>query len=242
MLTLSRGEGSCAGERQGQVSWTLTGLYPYGRYELNKWVSLSDVADYGEGTVTLTPEGQGPLETDMNLMMGALGVRGVAVEAPADGGIELSVTSDAMMVRTSSEAVSGVDGNLADATADVTRLRLGLEGAWRGLGTDGGSTFVPTLEVGLRHDGGDAETGFGVDVGGGLAWTDPGLRISAEVRARGMLSHEAGASASAASRSRSASIQIRRPSEASRSRSARRWARRPRAGWTRCSGGERLRG
>ena len=47
-------------------------------------------------------------------------------------------------------------------------LRLGLEGAWRGIGTAGGGTFVPVLEVGLRHDGGDAETGFGIDVGGGL--------------------------------------------------------------------------
>jgi len=59
-------------------------------------------------------------------------VRGVALEAPAEGGIELAVTSDAMAVRTSSGKTPG----LAAATAHVTRLRLGLEGSWRGLALD----------------------------------------------------------------------------------------------------------
>ena len=189
-LTHSRGEGSYQGEGEGEVSSTLTGLYPYGRYELSRRVSVWGIAGYGEGALTLTPEGQDPLETDMNLMMGAVGTRAVALEAPAEGGVELSVTSDAMAVRTRSEAETGERGNLAEAQADVTRLRLGLEGTWRGIGADGGATFVPTLEVGVRHDAGDAETGFGLDVGGGLAWAHPRVGLSADVRARALLTHE----------------------------------------------------
>ena len=190
MVMHSRGEGGYTGE--GEVSSTLTGLYPYGRYEVNERLAVWGVTGYGAGTLTLTPAGQGPLEADMDLVMGAVGVRGVAVEAPAEGGVELSVTSDAMAVRTSSEAVSGSGGNLAEADADVTRLRLGLKGTWRGIGTGGGATFVPSVEIGLRHDGGDAETGFGLDVGGALAWSDPRSGLSAEVRGRGLLTHEAG--------------------------------------------------
>ena len=188
MLTLSRGEGSYRGQSEGTVESTLTGLYPYGRYEVNERVALWGVAGYGTGTLTLTPKDQPAMKTDMDLRMGAVGVRAVAVEAPAEGGVELSVTSDAMAVRTSSDAVSGdAGGNLAAATADVTRLRLGLEGTWRG-----GGTLTPTLELGLRHDGGDAETGFGLEVGGGLAWFDPASGLSAELRARGLVTHEAG--------------------------------------------------
>ena len=188
MLTLSRGEGSYRGQSEGTVESTLTGLYPYGRYEVNERVALWGVAGYGTGTLTLTPKDQPAMKTDMDLRMGAVGVRAVAVEAPAEGGVELSVTSDAMAVRTSSDAVSGdAGGNLAAATADVTRLRLGLEGTWRG-----GGTLTPTLELGLRHDGGDAETGFGLEVGGGLAWFDPASGVSAELRARGLVTHEAG--------------------------------------------------
>ena len=73
----------------------------------------------------------------------------------------------------------------------MTRLRVGLEGRWRGIGVGGGS-LVPGFEIGVRHDGGDAETGFGADVGAGLAWRDPARGIEAELRARGLLTHEDG--------------------------------------------------
>ena len=181
------GSGSGTG---GTVSSSVTGLYPYGRYMANDRVTLWGVAGYGSGTLTLTPTGDPSIRTDMDLAMGALGVRGVALEAPAEGGMDLAVTSDAMAVRTSSDAVSGGEGGkLAAATADVTRLRLGLEGTWRGVEAGGGQ-LTPRLEVGVRHDGGDAETGFGLDLGGGLAWAHAERGISAELSVRGLLTHE----------------------------------------------------
>ena len=191
LLSHFRGSGSYRGASAGKVESVLTGAFPYGRYAVHRRLSVWGAAGYGAGWLTLTPEGQKPIGTDVDLMMGAVGLRGVALEAPAEGGVELAVKSDALAVRTRSKAVRGGagGGNLAAATADVTRLRLGLEGTWRGL-TLGGGTLAPRLEVGVRHDGGDAETGFGVDVGGGLAWSDPKRGLSAELRARGLLTYE----------------------------------------------------
>ena len=200
LLAHSRGEGSYRGEMgdtgdtggtEGAVLSSMTGLYPYGRYRVTNRVTLWGVAGYGAGTLTLTPQDAdgkavAPLRTDMNLMMAALGVRGVAIEAPSDGGFELAGTSDAMVVRTSSEKTSGLEA----ATGDVTRLRLGLEGVWRGLAF-GGHELEPSLEIGIRHDGGDAETGFGADIGAGLAWSHANSGVSAEVSARGLLTHAA---------------------------------------------------
>ena len=194
MLSHSRGTGSYRGAGEGKVESDLTGLYPYGRYALNERVTLWGVAGYGAGSLTLTPKDKPAIETDMDLAMGAVGVRGVVVQAPAEGGPELAVKSDGLFVRTTSEAVRGGDsntGNLAAAEADVTRLRLGLEGTWRGLKLGSGE-LTPRLEIGVRHDGGDAETGFGVDLGGGLAWSDPASGVTAEVSGRGLLTHEAG--------------------------------------------------
>ena len=54
-----------------------------------------------------------------------------------------------------------------------------------------GAALTPTLEVGWRHDGGDAETGHGLDVGGGLLWSAPVPGISAEITIRRLLMHEA---------------------------------------------------
>ena len=203
MLSHARGEGgyrsraSTAAERQGEassgaVASTLTGLYPYGRYALTERVTVWGAAGVGEGTLTLTPDGRRPFETDLDLAMAAAGLRGVVVEAPAQGGPELAVKTDALGVWTSSDAVTGsaaAGGNLAAAQGDVTRLRLGLEGTWRGLGL-GSGVLAPRLEVGVRHDGGDAETGFGLDLGGGLAWSDPATGLRAEASGRGLLTHE----------------------------------------------------
>ena len=185
MVSRSEGEGSYRGQGEGTVSSTLTAFWPYGRYAVNDRLTVWGMAGYGAGELTLMPDGQLAMRTGMDLAMGAVGLRGVAVKAPAEGGVELAVKTDAMAVRTSSEKAPG----LAAAEADVTRLRLGLEGTWRGLEA-GGGTLAPRLEVGVRHDGGDAETGFGLDLGGGLSWTHPASGVSAELRGRGLLTHE----------------------------------------------------
>ena len=191
IVSHSRGDGGYRGEAgSGTVSSTLTGLYPWGRHALNGRVTVWGVAGYGAGTLTLTPEGpdgesRAAMRTDMDLMMGAVGLRGLVVQAPADGGLELAVKTDAMGVRTASAKARG----LAASEAEVTRLRLGLEGS-RAVRFGDGAVLTPRLELGARHDGGDAETGFGLDVGGGLAWSDRGRGISAELRGRALVSHE----------------------------------------------------
>ena len=191
MLSHAQGSGGYRGASSGSIEASLTGLYPYGRYALNERVSVWGVAGYGEGTLRVEPEEQAALETGMDLAMASVGVRGVLLKAPAAGGAELAIRSDAMAVRTTSEAVSTGAGNLAAAEADVTRLRLGLEGS-RAFRFEGDASLTPSVELGVRHDGGAAETGFGADVGAGLAWSDPARGLSADVRARGLLTHEDG--------------------------------------------------
>ena len=186
MLSHSRGDGGYSSPKgSGEVESTLTGLFPYGRYALSKRVSAWGMAGYGEGTLTLTPEGMAPMRPDMDLVMGALGVRGVLFDGGTEGPT-LAATADTMAVRTSTDAVTG----LAASEADVTRVRLALKGS-QPFGLGGDAVLTPSLELGVRHDGGDAETGFGADIGAGLALAAPSRGLSAELRARGLLTHEA---------------------------------------------------
>ena len=190
LLSHARGTGSWRGDGAGKLSSSLTGAFPYGRHEVNERLSVWGVAGYGAGTLRVTPEDGTPIDTGLDLAMAASGLRGTVLRAGPDGGPELAAVADGMAVRTTSAAArAGDGGRLAAARATVTRLRLGLEGSWRGL-TVGTGTLAPRLEVGVRHDGGDAETGFGLDLGGGLALTDPGSGVQAEVRGRGLLTHE----------------------------------------------------
>ena len=98
--------------------------------------------------------------------------------------------ADAAVVRMASGAASGAGGAMAGADAEVTRLRFGLEGT-RPFRLGNRSVLTPGMEIALRRDGGDAETGFGAKVGAGFAWSDPTRGLGAELRAYGLLTHEA---------------------------------------------------
>ena len=179
----------------GKVEATLTGLFPWARHALSERLEAWGAAGYGAGELTVTPKapgtgGDGPaIHADLDLRMAAAGLRGTILDGGADG-LTLIGKIDAMAVQTASGRGRGTDGgNLEPARATVTRLRLGLEGS-RPILFDGGFTLTPSLEIGVRHDGGDAETGFGLDLGGGLALSDPKRGLQAELRGRGLLTHE----------------------------------------------------
>ena len=119
--------------------------------------------------------------------MAAAGARGTLI-APGEGdGLMLALVSDALWARTASDAAKV--GRLAAAAADVTRLRVGLEGSWSA-DLEGGGALTPTLELGLRHDGGDAETGFGAELGGSVTWSAPAFGLSFDISGRTLLTHE----------------------------------------------------
>ena len=179
----------------GKVEATLTGLFPWARHALSERLEAWGAAGYGAGELTVTPKapgtgGDGPaIHADLDLRMAAVGLRGTILDGGADG-LTLIGKTDAMAVQTASGRGRGTDGgNLEPARATVTRLRLGVE-ASRPVGLGGGAALTLSLEIGVRHDGGDAETGFGLDLGGGLALSDPKRGLQAELRGRGLLTHE----------------------------------------------------
>ena len=50
--------------------------------------------------------------------------------------------------------------------------------------------MTPAVELGVRHDWGDAETGFGLELGGRVQYADPTLGLTIEAAVRGLLAHE----------------------------------------------------
>ena len=183
-LSHSLGEGEyAAGEAGGgALSSTLTSLHPYGGFEVGDRLSFWGAAGGGTGRLELTPErAETAVETSLSHTSAGFGGRGVF--ARGAGGFELAVAPDALYSNTVSEAAAG----LAAGAGAASRVRLMLEGSgplWNG------SAFRPTLEAGLRYDGGDAETGAGFEVGGGLSYA-PG-RLSVEVNARALVAHQDG--------------------------------------------------
>ncbi len=170
----------------GEVEGRLTAVIPYLALEASEHVRLWSAMGQGSGTVTVTPALGGRHEAATSWTMMAAGLRGDLLAPGGHTGPALALTSDALWVRTSSEKTR----DLAASESDVSRLRLGLEGSWAAA-LDGDASLTPKLELGARHDGGDAETGFGVEVGTGLAWVDPKLGLMFDLSARTLLTHDA---------------------------------------------------
>ena len=185
-LSYSDGEGDYREDsaKGGAVSSTLTGVNPYARYRLDERTSFWGTLGYGSGRLTLTPkEAESSLETDMTNVMAAFGGRGVlSMRTGETGQFELALRSDAMLTDTTSAAVTG----LAAGEGATNRIRLILEGS--GSLPAFGGVLAPKVEAGLRYDGGDAETGAGLEVGGGLAYDM--RRLTVKVDGRVLLTHQ----------------------------------------------------
>ena len=170
----------------GKVEASLTAAVPYAALRVSERLKLWGAVGTGTGEVTLKTAMGGSYSADTSWRMAAAGLRGDLLGAPAqDSGPALAVTSDALWARTSSDRTR----DLAASDSDATRLRLGLEGSWR-VAIEGGGQLTPKLELGARHDGGDAETGFGIELGGGIAWSDPALGLTLDISGRTLLAHE----------------------------------------------------
>ena len=188
MFSQSSGEGSYRldpelGSDAGTVESSLTGFYPYARIDLNAKVSAWALAGIGSGELTLHQEGGKPMPTDISMRMGAIGVKGQVLDGTGASGLGVNVKSDAMWVGTKSERTN----EMVATEGDVTRLRLILEGE-RVFEAGNGATFTPSAEIGLRQDGGDAETGTGIEIGAGLRYTAGPLTIEGQVRS--LVAHE----------------------------------------------------
>ena len=185
-LARSAGEGSfrmngeCDLGCTGEVESVLTGLYPYARYRASERLDLWGALGHARGDLTLSPRGVEVMGTGVDMSMAAFGARGVVLPAAKAGGFELALRADASLTATGSDAAT----DLAETGAETSRQRLVLE-ASHAFGVGEAGMLMPTVEVGYRKEGGDAETGDGLEVGGAVRSSFGGLAV--DVGARSLL-------------------------------------------------------
>ena len=146
-------------------SSAITGLFPYGRYALNPHLSFRALLGYGTGDLALSPSRQEQLGTTINLSLAAVGLDGVLLDGGATG-LTISSSADGLFLQTGSEKADG----LAAAEGDLSRLRLALAASRPFPLNNQSSWLTPALELGLRQDSGDGETGFGLELVASLRW------------------------------------------------------------------------
>ncbi len=175
---------------QYDIEGSLSMVTPYLRVRAGDRLSFWSAVGSGSGSMSLS-RGGGWQTADVAMRLAAAGGRAELLRPGAAGGLALALKTDAFFVRSESARVStpGV-GNLEAATGDASRLRAVLEGS-RAFALSDGGALEPSLSLGLRHDGGDAETGSGVEIGAGLAWSAPAAGLTSDLRLYGLAVHEA---------------------------------------------------
>ena len=165
----SIGNGSYeAYDDSGDASSALTGIYPYLSYQLPT-VRVWLLAGLGRGNAKVES-----LETNLTSGLVALGATGTLASRSR---VHLSYAVDAFVASASPAQFS---------TINVRRLRASLTGSvsihqW----------VRPYVEAAIRHDAGDAETGLGLELGGGTRLAYPESWLRAEIDFRRMIMHAA---------------------------------------------------
>ncbi len=155
----------------------LTALIPYSARETGE-TRIWGAAGFGQGTVSRYREDRKSNPSDVTWQMLNLGV---SSEIRTTETATLSLDTDALWVRTQSD-----ESRQDNMNPSISRIRAGLQSTWNH--TLYNTELQPSLTVGVRHDGGGAESGFGLYAGSGLHWTSATVQM--DIEGQVVLSHQ----------------------------------------------------
>ncbi len=172
---------------KGSHESRMTALTPYVGWAAGGGTRLWGAAGYGWGEIEIVDgdlrDRFGAQTADSRFLAGAAG-GSVPVWSGASMTLEAKGSAEATRWR-----VADNGDAIAAVSVDTRRLRLAAEGS-RAYALAGGASLTPTLEAGVRWDGGDGATGTGLEAGGGLSWTDPARGLTVEAKGRALLVHD----------------------------------------------------
>ena len=156
---------------------SLTTILPYLRITPSDRTTIYGVLGFGSGEMETTTGGGAAEVADLSSSIGLFG--GKQIMFAGGTGMTVAIVGDFGFANLETdEDAANASGGIA---ADASRIRGGVEGSMNlAMGVDG--SMVPYLNVSFRSDGGDGETGSGVEIASGLRVAQPGFAIDAQFR------------------------------------------------------------
>ena len=169
------------GENEMEVGARLTSAHPYMEWSPRPGLDLWGLMGFGRGAAELEVAGDS-VEMGIDIRMAALGGRSDLTQL---GAVDLGLKADAFVVSVGSEAVEG----LRVVKGNTHRARLMLDGStdWT---LSSYTRVTPSVELGARMDGGDAETGLGAELAGGVSFANQRLGLVVEARGHWLIAHQ----------------------------------------------------
>ena len=173
--------------KSGDYEGRLTSVNPYVGWLMPGGADLWATVGYGWGEVEIDDEAAGRVQssdlTQWTVAAGATGTLFSRADLIEGGTTSLKLKGEGSLAQGEVEGSGMIEG----VTVDATRLRLSFEASHAHEFASGG-TLTPSVELGLRHDGGDGETGTGMELGGRLRYLSQGLTI--EGHGRVLVAHD----------------------------------------------------
>ena len=174
---------------QGEYQYSVVTINPYFGWS-NAGLKLWGTVGFGQGEITIDQEDGDELSTDttstdtMSTDTTQLSFAGGFNHRLTDSpGGSLHIKGDIALTQVAVEAEAGKFDQQDIASS---RLRLLLSGERRRELASGGA-LTPSLEIGVRSDGGDGTTGTGIEIGGGLRYANPGGTVAVAGNVRTLL-------------------------------------------------------
>ena len=161
----------------GTYQSAMTTVNPYAAWFLgNGGVVVWATAGFGGGDVEIDDERVELRRSGTSMLTAAAGASGILLSS---GSANLRLRTEGWMSQVEVEGGADVDS----LSLDMRRARVALE--WeQGYEFRSGHEVSVLLEGGLRYDDGDAGSGEGAELGGGLRYVSPGSRLIVEGRGR----------------------------------------------------------
>ena len=166
------------GGAEGRLTTRLTSLYPYVRGNVSSGLEVWAIGGYGWGEARDARGAEAPgAAGDLTMTMGAAGLRQDVLER---GGVALAVVGGGGSL---SLSTAGGGLTVAGLAARVHQARLAVEAS------RASRAVSPFVQLGMRYDGGDGQTGAGLEVVAGLRASTS--RLDLEARGRWLSVHSA---------------------------------------------------
>ena len=172
---------------EGEYNYSNTIIHPYIGWfpgeDLKLWASVG----FGSGEIEINIDTEDDVystDTTQQSLSGGFNRQLLNSTKQTSGNTTtLNLKGDVSMTSVDVEAK---EGSFAEQKVSSTRLRVLVSGEQqRGLAS--GGRLTPSVEAGVRYDGGDGVTGAGVELGGGLRYANSGGNLSVAGNVRTLL-------------------------------------------------------
>ena len=172
----------------GDTETRMTSLNPYIGWSTPNGIDLWGTVGYGWGELKITDDAADAPETS-DLTQTSFAVGGGWRVFSSDALIEGGATALKAKAQISAARIEVEGAGLIEPmTVEVSQGRVALE-ASHAHALAAGGTLTPAIELGLRQDAGDGETGTGVELGGSLRYQDPATGLTVQGHGRALLTH-----------------------------------------------------